>query len=88
MIGESCTIHLKVAPTISHPPQVQDHDVPILVDDKEKVLEYPWDLTTQQVIPTLVIGVLHSKTKISQHYRNGSVYCYRRMMRSNSLRIY
>ncbi|XP_041347751.1 GATOR complex protein NPRL2-like [Gigantopelta aegis] len=49
-MGESCTIHLKVAPTISHPPQVQDHDVPILVDDKEKVMEYPWDLTTQQVL--------------------------------------
>ncbi|XP_071082771.1 GATOR1 complex protein NPRL2-like [Haliotis cracherodii] len=49
-IRESCTIYLKVAPCISDPPLVQDYDVPILVRDRESVMGFPLDLTTQQIL--------------------------------------
>jgi hypothetical protein len=47
--GESCTVHLKVAPKIYDPPAVQDQDVPILLKEKQNLKLGHWDLTTQQV---------------------------------------
>ncbi|KAK3086175.1 hypothetical protein FSP39_014683 [Pinctada imbricata] len=48
---DSCTVHLKVAPTITEPSVVQDHDVPVFVKDAKTITgQGHWDLTTQQVL--------------------------------------
>ncbi|CAC5371362.1 NPRL2 [Mytilus coruscus] len=47
-MGESCTVHLKVAPKIYDPPPVQDQDVPVFLKDKQNLKLGHWDLTTQQ----------------------------------------
>ncbi|XP_060079180.1 GATOR complex protein NPRL2-like [Ylistrum balloti] len=49
-MGESCTVHLKVPPIIQDPPNIQDHDVPIIIKDKNSLNLASLDLTTQQVL--------------------------------------
>ncbi|XP_052081815.1 GATOR complex protein NPRL2-like [Mytilus californianus] len=49
-MGESCTVHLKVAPKIYDPPPVQDQDVPVFLKDKQNLKLGHWDLTTQQIL--------------------------------------
>ncbi|XP_050411926.1 GATOR complex protein NPRL2 isoform X1 [Patella vulgata] len=48
-MGDSCIIHLKVAQCTSEPPFIEDHAVPVLVQNKD-ITEYTWDLTTQQIL--------------------------------------
>lgn len=49
-MGDSCTVHLKVAPKIFDPPLVQDQDVPVFLKDKQNLKMCHWDLTTQQIL--------------------------------------
>ncbi|ESO95737.1 hypothetical protein LOTGIDRAFT_188434 [Lottia gigantea] len=48
-MGESCTVHLKIAQCVSDPPIIEEYDVPVLIQDK-LVTDYTWDLTTQQIL--------------------------------------
>ncbi|KAL3853694.1 hypothetical protein ACJMK2_017216 [Sinanodonta woodiana] len=50
VMGELCTIYLKVSPVIEDPNSVQDHDVPIFTSKKVEVGSPLWDITTQQVL--------------------------------------
>lgn len=48
-ITPDTTLYLKVFPPTLVPPQVRDHDVPILMVRAEEFVSAEWDLTTQQV---------------------------------------
>ena len=48
--GGATTIHLKVIRISKEPSPVQDHQVPIFVEDQHMFRSEQWDLTTYQVI--------------------------------------
>ncbi|KAL0272236.1 UNVERIFIED_CONTAM: hypothetical protein PYX00_005292 [Menopon gallinae] len=45
------TTHLKVVKICADPIPVQDHQVPIFIENRAAFCEEQWDLTTQQVLP-------------------------------------
>lgn len=55
--GET-TIYLKILKIPSDPPDVYDHQVPLLRKEFQDMSKECWDLTTQQVLP-YINGVLH-----------------------------
>lgn len=48
---EETTVHLKIAQITEDPPEVYDHQVPVLKKEFENMSLEEWDLTTQQVLP-------------------------------------
>lgn len=48
--GGATTIHLKVIRISKEPSPVQDHQVPIFIEDQHMFRSEQWDLTTYQVI--------------------------------------
>jgi len=48
--GGATTIHLKVIRISKEPTPVQDHQVPIFIEDQHMFHSEQWDLTTYQVI--------------------------------------
>lgn len=48
--GGATTIHLKVIRISKEPSPVQDHQVPIFIEDQHMFHSEQWDLTTYQVI--------------------------------------
>lgn len=46
---ESNTIHLKLIEQRKDPIIVQEYDVPVFTQTKERYIKSQWDLTTQQV---------------------------------------
>jgi hypothetical protein len=48
--GGATTIHLKVIRISKEPSPVQDHHVPVFIEDQHMFRSEQWDLTTYQVI--------------------------------------
>ncbi|KAK3574104.1 hypothetical protein QTP86_003409 [Hemibagrus guttatus] len=48
---ESNTIHLKLIEQRKDPIIVQEYDVPVFTQTKERYIKSQWDLTTQQILP-------------------------------------
>jgi hypothetical protein len=48
--GGATTIHLKVIRISKEPSPVQDHQVPIFIEDQHMFRSEQWDLTTYQVM--------------------------------------
>lgn len=48
---EETTLHLKIAKIADDPPEIYDHQVPVLKKGFENMMLDDWDLTTQQVLP-------------------------------------
>jgi len=51
LTGGATTIHLKVIRISKEPSPVQDHQVPIFIEDQHMFRSEQWDLTTYQVLP-------------------------------------
>ena len=56
-------LYLKLSPSLSHPPIVHSHHVPIFICSKDDI-DTCWDLTIQQVLANAVTieGKKHSNT--------------------------
>nr|AGM32680.1 nitrogen permease regulator 2 protein [Coptotermes formosanus] len=50
LTGGTTTIHLKVVKISKEPSTVQDHQVPIFIEDQHMFRSEQWDLTTYQVL--------------------------------------
>jgi hypothetical protein len=59
-IDDANTIHLRLSPKLSSPPQVRPYDVPVRIVDLDELLSKEWDLTLQHVIP-YIDGVRYVK---------------------------
>ncbi|XP_067008967.1 GATOR1 complex protein NPRL2 isoform X1 [Anabrus simplex] len=51
LIGGRTATHLKVAPVSQDPEPVQDHQVPVFIEDPSTFHKEQWDLTTYQILP-------------------------------------
>ncbi|XP_062853920.1 GATOR complex protein NPRL2 [Trichomycterus rosablanca] len=49
-IDESNTIHLKLIEQRKDPMIVQEYDVPVFTQNKDRFIKFQWDLTTQQIL--------------------------------------
>ena len=58
VIDEENTLDLKLFPDLKSPPLIYDHQVPILVQNLDTLIDKHWDLTIQHIIP-FIDGINH-----------------------------